>query len=638
MLGGFILLLVSNWKEYKLRATPINIVVALFLLSYGISTFVGIDWYHSLWDNHERMLGLFTIVHYILYYYIATTVIREWRDWRFLLRIFLFAGSLVVIIGFWQRWVNPQALINNGATRVSSTLGNPIYYSDYGLFLFFIGSLLAFKEKAKSMWQWYAGIGAFLGFIAIFIGGTRGALLGVIGGIGLSSIVYLFAIKENKHIRQGIGTLLVFIVLLGGFFFMFRKSSFVQHIPVVGRLVQINFTRGDAVTRLMAWQIAIKAWQHKPILGWGPDNFYYAFNQYYNPAFLEHGYGETWFDNAHNVIFNTLAEQGIVGLILYLSLFIVPTIVMIRAYRKKELDLHIFAIGLGFLWAHLVSLSTVFENPTSYIYFFLFLALIHSQIVNSKLYISTDTVQKVKKIKSLQSISLGLTLTVLAVVSLFIYSTDINPARANMATLKAIQSLYSQEDPVGAYQTAKSIPSPHIDNIRSDFARSVSQVLDKYMQHGKKKVAQQLFLLAITGLRANRQLNPLDVRVHILQAELDQQWMQYTQNPKLLLDAEATLFDALKRSPKRQQIQFMLAGVEIELHKTQQAIALYQDIINEDPKISEGWWRLAYIYNATKENDKARKVVQDAEKQGVKFSGQGKQIVRMILSSVSSTK
>ena len=75
MLGSYILLLISNWKKYRIKLSAINIAVLIFLLSFSISTFVGVDVYKSVWDSHERMLGLFTIFHYIFYY----LIIKRWK-------------------------------------------------------------------------------------------------------------------------------------------------------------------------------------------------------------------------------------------------------------------------------------------------------------------------------------------------------------------------------------------------------------------------------------------------------------------------------------------------------------------------------------------------------------------------------
>jgi hypothetical protein len=84
------------------------------------------------------MLGLFTTSHYVIYYFIITSVVSTWDDWKLLLRSFLFAGSIVMFIGLLQRYFNPNLLLNRGSDRVSASLGNAIYFSGYGLFLFFV--------------------------------------------------------------------------------------------------------------------------------------------------------------------------------------------------------------------------------------------------------------------------------------------------------------------------------------------------------------------------------------------------------------------------------------------------------------------------------------------------------------------
>jgi hypothetical protein len=166
LLGGYIALLASKWDEFRLRFSPVTIAVLLFLTSFFISTVVGIDWYHSLWDNHERMLGLFTIIHYVLLFLIASSIVKDEREWRWLLRGFLLAGGIVMFIGLLQRF-KPSLLLNQSGDRVASTLGNPIYVGGYGLFLSCVGWLLAMKEETK-MWRIFAMVTGGLGFLGIF--------------------------------------------------------------------------------------------------------------------------------------------------------------------------------------------------------------------------------------------------------------------------------------------------------------------------------------------------------------------------------------------------------------------------------------------------------------------------------------
>jgi O-antigen ligase len=632
MLGLYIVLISSNWERYRIRLTPVNIMVGVFFWSFVVSTFLGVDWYRSFWDNHERMLGLFTMFHYVAFYYIAVSVVRTWDDWKWLLRTFLFAGGIVMIIGFLQTYVNHNLLLNNGGTaRVSASLGNSIYFSGYGLFLLFIGYLLAIKEKIQqgskwmaSGWFWYAVVGGLLGFWGIFGGGTRGAFLGLVVGIGVLAIAYLISLKEQKKIKQGIIGLIMLGCIVLGMFYAFRKTVFVQNIPAVGRLVNTEIYGGTSNTRIMAWGVAIEAWKERPVFGWGPNNYYYAFNKHYNPKFLEHGWGETWFDNAHSVIMNTIAVQGVVGIIAYLGMFISAIVMLWKKYKEEKVDAHVFSIGIAFLLAHLASLVTVFDNPTSYLYFFLFLAFVSVSIEGKHIE---------KKESGNKQISVGLVSVVSLFVLLFIFSTNISPARANQATLDVIRALNAEQDITAMYEQATGINSPHIDDIRNDVSRSSYNVILKLSQNKKNAEALKLFELAHTELQKNIILHPKDIRVHLQLAQLNTLGAQLKNDIGFIIEAESLLEEALSFSVKRQQVQYALYLVKMQLQKQDDAIAILKDSIENNPNIGEGWWRLAMVYKQMGDIDKAKEVIEDAESRGVVFKGQGQKVVEDILQS-----
>jgi hypothetical protein len=178
MVGGYTLLLVSNWEMYRPRRNPATTALFAFLLSFAISTFVGTDPYHSFWDNHERMLGLFTIAHYVAYFFVASSVFKNWTEWKTALRWFLAAGSIVMVIGVFQV-IDPNFLLNRGDVRVSSTLGNSIYVGGYGLFLLFVATLLFLKETNVVVRTAY-GLAGALGIAGIIFSGARGAFLGLV--------------------------------------------------------------------------------------------------------------------------------------------------------------------------------------------------------------------------------------------------------------------------------------------------------------------------------------------------------------------------------------------------------------------------------------------------------------------------
>jgi O-antigen ligase len=605
MLAIYILLLSCDWNKYKIRLTPINIAVGLFFISFAVSTFVGVDWYRSFWDNHERMLGLFTIFHYVVYYFIIVSTIKGWEDWKWILRTFLFAGGIVMFIGLLQK-ANPELLLNRGDDRVSATLGNSIYFSGYGLFLLSIGYLLAIKENVKKAnpWFWYAALGGALGLWGIFGGGARGAFLGLVVGLCVLITLYVFTLKKNKKLKQGLIALMILGIVVLGLLFNFRQTNFVKNIPAVGRLVNTELSSTN--TRVMAWSIAIDAWKEKPVFGWGPNNYYYAYNKYYRPEFLEHGWGETWFDNAHSVVMNTIAVQGGVGIIAYLGMFVVAVVMLWRGYKRNNLDKHIFGVGFAFLLAHLASLVTVFDNPTSYLYFFFFLAFVSQYAENPDL----ATVKNTNK-----NVSLGLAIVVGCIVLLLIYSTNINPAKANGATLEAIQGFSNGRDVPQLYLTASNIPTPHIDDVRNDFARSVSGSLPSYLQHNQIEKADKLFNLALDELKKNQILHPLDIRINIQMAQLIQTRFQSKPadvRPEFLFLVESVLQDALEKSPKRQQVFYTLSTVKMQLGKFAEAEKILRQTIDDNPKIAEGWWRLALVYQQSGNYGEALKIIDEA--------------------------
>ncbi len=627
MLATYSLLLVIDFARYRPKFTPLNIAVALFLFAFGISTFVGVDVYHSFWDNHERMLGLFTMMHFGVYYFILTSVFDHEDYWVFFRRFFLVAGFMCMFVGFWQRYVNPQALLNNGSDRVSATLGNAIYFSGYGLFLMFLSAINWFREKTQ-FWKWFSVVTGLFGFFGIFWGGTRGTLIGLLFSIGVMVIILLLLLRGHKKARLVLAGLMVAGIGLLSLAYAYRSTTFVSNIPALGRLVNTQLTN---MPRLRAWGTAYDAFLEKPIFGWGPNNFYFAFNKYYRPQMLMSGWGETWFDNAHNVIMNTLAVQGAFGLIIYLGLFGVAITSLWSAYRAGRVPLVATILFTGFLTAHLVHNIFVFENPTSYLYFFFFLAMTNS-------YAFTPSVKGDKK-KDVRIISYPGIIIVACVAGIFIYSTDIIPSKANKATLEAIQLAYAlSPQAVDKFKEAEDYGSPHIDDIRNDFARTMTEQIPKYWQKGLREDVQKIWNNSYENMKKNRELHPADVRVNIQQSNLEGMGAQIFGDANLIKKADETITEALVFSPKRQQLLYMSAEMKLKLNQPDEALRILKKTIDDEPKIMEGWVRYADVLRAIGRVDEAKAAVREAQtiSTPVFFDEYQKSFMQMILDTTST--
>ena len=631
MVGCYALLLLINWQEFKPKFSLLNLALSAFLASFAISTFTGVDSYHSFWDNHERMLGLFTILHYTAYYFICSVVFKNWSDWSKALKVFLSAGSLVMFVGLIQHF-KPTILLNGGSDRVASTLGNSIYVGGYGLFLIFVSFLLFVKEQNKT-WKWLEVAASLLAILGIFFSGTRGSMLGLVAGMGVAVIGYIIVLRDFPKTRKILIGVAVAGVAIISLLYAFRQSSFVLSIPAVNRTINTSFASVKNSPRWIAWTVAVESWKEKPVFGWGPNNFFYAFNKYYQSRSLEFGYGETWFDNAHNIIMNTLAVQGAFGLASYLFVFCAAIITLVLARRKKILEPHIAVIGISFLVAHLVQNVTVFENPTSYLYFMFWLAMAASLSRKTEEPVNMGTKNnKQVNIFPDKTIGTGTMITMGMVVLLLIFIFQIQPGRANMKTLDALKVLsYQPASGAESMKAALAFNAPHIDDIRGDLARTVSQVLSSSAEKIGKEKSLELLSMAMEALQANVILHPYDIRNYLVLSQLGQVGYMMTNDVKFIGEYGDNLEMALKYSPKRQQIIYNLANFYLQIGRSDDAVKIIEQTIQDDPKIGESYWRLAYIYRVIGKMDKAIEVLQLAEKNGVVFKPEEQSVIQQIL-------
>src|SRR3989339_700744 len=68
-----------------------KIIGFLFLFLTIIISYFGVDWNFSFFNGHERMDGIFSLIHYFIFAVLLMTIFEE-KDWRIFLR-FLFVVS-----------------------------------------------------------------------------------------------------------------------------------------------------------------------------------------------------------------------------------------------------------------------------------------------------------------------------------------------------------------------------------------------------------------------------------------------------------------------------------------------------------------------------------------------------------------
>lgn len=321
----------GEWEALKTRAKqvfhhPLFIAVSIFALVFLLASLFAHDAGAAFWSNFERGDGGLQVLHFYVFFTLLLLLFRNESEWKKIFMLSLVASGFVILYGVaaslgMSSFIGPPGFCG----RFEGSLGNPAYLAPYLMFMMFFASWfwLSKKEAPRRNIFFIALLLVFLFFF--LLSQTRGAFL----GLGLALIVGLLflscALPHGKGKNISI-TLAALSIIFAGAAFAFRHNN----IPLVpfcessSRLLDISTSDQTAQTRFWTWGSAIKGFQERPLLGWGPENFGVVFDKHFDTRhFTPNQNSETWFDRAHSVYFDYLAETGILGLLSFLGIFVV---------------------------------------------------------------------------------------------------------------------------------------------------------------------------------------------------------------------------------------------------------------------------------------------------------------------------
>jgi len=430
-----------NWVNME------NIAFWILLLLFAVNllaTIFSLDPSRSFFGFPDRGGGFINYGFYILFAIIAFLVIKK-EDWHKLWNWAIFIGSLVSLIAVisWLRTlINPNF---GGTGQLSATIGGQNTLALYLMLLALptLSFIIQAKTRVKKSFYILA-LSLFCFVTALTI--SQGAYLGLIAGF-----LYFILFYPNKSKK-----LLYFkLALVACAIIIAATAIFIKNNPQYS--INKNYVF-EALThwkmdqcRLSVWKVAFKAFSDRPLLGYGPENFYIGFDRHYNPSLpkLQSNLDthDSWYDKAHNFALNMLVETGIVGFIPFILLFGFLSWGLYKlAYRQQE-DNHKKIISHGFVSAfaaYFANLMFNFENFSSYIIVFFIVGYALSLIIKrnqTELIQSKPVVEKLKILlfKSRKAIAgvafLGLIF--------FIWFFNAKPLLANAQINKSLRLSYS---------------------------------------------------------------------------------------------------------------------------------------------------------------------------------------------------
>ena len=297
------------------------------------------------------------------------------------------------------------------------------------------------------------------------------------------------------------------------------------------------------------------------VIGWGQENFNYIFNANYNPEM----YGqEQWFDRAHSVFLDWLVAGGLLGLLSYLSLFLL-TLVYIW---KSDLGAKAKAILVGLLIAYGIHNIFVFDNLSSYILFFSVIAFAYSLRPNKPIKLFEKNMDPVVR----DYIVLPVAFILLVAT---VYFINYRPIQASTRLIAALRECRSGGRPTAAlFQNALAL-NQYVANqeIREQLYSCSASVIKNTLPARTKA---DFFDLTLKEINNQTQITPKDARAFILGGS----FLNIIGN---FPEATPFLEKANELSPNKQSIMFDVATNYLNTNKVPQAIEILKKAYELQP-------------------------------------------------------
>ncbi len=595
------LLLIWMRPEERPRSHPLLWSLVAYFVAIAMSVVFAVDPMRAWWGNQERMNGLFSMLHFLAWLLMMSSVAKTWEDWKKLLNVQVVVGGLVAITGIWQKWVNSSAFLYEAGPRVGGVLDNPIYMGVYQMFMFFFLAFLASRTKSRSLWAWY-GFLAVLAAFAFIAAASRGPLLGLFAGVAAFTI-FVVLFSDNKKLRLGVMGMIVLALMGYGGLYLQRNEEWVARAGL-GRFVNLTTTLD---TRLIAWKIAWEGFKERPLTGWGFDNFHILFNQKYNPISLRYTLYETWFDRAHNTVLDVLSMTGILGFVTFVSIFVSIFYAAWKAQKKGTIDLPLAALLFALPVAYFVQNLFVFDHPAGFALSYFLFAFVIAATREGFLHGTAPTPHE-----NGRAFSWGVAIPVALVFLLVVWRASILPFRVSRLSIAAGQQ-FGTAAALQKALAAENTWTPYLDEQTFLLSRALVAAAGND-QLEKIPSWRSWYDLAVRVSKEELRRHPLNTHPWYIYSRLLNDTTGSV--PENLTLTEQAYKSAIATSPKRQQLYFNLARFYVQTGRVDQALEQAAVARDFDSENGYGDWThgIVLFYDKGDKANGAKELVQALEK------------------------
>lgn len=419
--------------------------------------------------------------------------------------------------------------------------------------------------------------------------GTRGALLGfIVGAIAFAGVMVIQKSQSRRRLFAG----LVGVAILVGIVLTVGGRS----IPALGRLRDLLRVDATTTQRVLLFKTTLRGASARPLLGWGPENFDYLFDQHYDPKFLLFSVRESWADRAHNIFFDLLATQGALGVTVAIGTLAAFAAAGFRAVRKGSLTPGAGAAAAGLLGAYFGQGVAVFDTLTTVI-----------PLLLAAAYIAARTGPQSSGAPRAGHSALALVCagSVAAVLAAFFVVGSIRPAIASWHVLLA-RGLADPAEKLAHGRAGLSVRQPYRDDFRLRYGNMV---------FAADNVTAELYAHAEAELRAAIKGHAQDYALRFTLANIVLS-DGIDLDPSRFDESERLFIEAAEYSPRRQTTWLQLGNQKLIEKDPAAALRYYEKARDFDPEVGEPWWHIGRVYGDVDDALRAHEAFDESRRLG----------------------
>jgi len=345
---------IGRWFAALIGLTWIASGIATAFSSYPLLSLNGSNWRRYGFIVETALLAFLLLA--------AAWLAADQKNMLILLRASVASGGLASLYGIaqyfgWDPWL-PSGAYQAGEgpftiVRPPGTLGHADYFASWLVMVTFFGFALARLEQARGPKRAATAV-SVIAILAITLGGTRSALLGLIVG------AIVLTVLKPPQIRPRTLVMVAGVVALGGVVFFSPAGTKLR--------ARVHWSSEDVWggARLLLWRDSLGMALHRPAAGFGPETFTTEFPRFASVE-LARAYPDFYHESPHNILLDALTSRGVAGLLLLLGFC---GVAIWAAKRRSRPEL-----AAAFVASLVCQQFVVFVVATA-LYFYLMIALL----------------------------------------------------------------------------------------------------------------------------------------------------------------------------------------------------------------------------------------------------------------------